>query len=374
MSARRHIGRLLRRTLAEPRYALRSLWQRLRGRLAYVRGNGRAAPPGTVRLFLTPHNRPAERANAAQAPQDLLSRKEIRQLLDDVAGFRPTIVLCGEPLLHPEFAGIVQDVKADGLRLHVVTDASLLDNVADLVVDFGMDELFVSLDGPREVHDEIRGAPGSFDRVVENLERLRQEQRERGKKTPVVNVTGAVSELGYERLPELIPIANRLGAGSLTIRHLVFQGPDTADSHRELFEGAFATTCAGGEGLVLNRLPNIDAEKMIAVRREMEGARSRADVSFRPHLSDNEIREWYGGLAFAPRLRGGRCRGPWMTGRVFADGGVGPFHALGFVAGNLRQTPFPEIWNNEAYVRFRRTLKQCGPFPLCSRCTELYPL
>ncbi len=385
MISRRNIARLARKALADPGYAIRAFRQRWRGHRSYRRGDGWSALPETVSLFLTFQCNLRCRmcgqwgpAGAAKGypPETLksrLSREEVRCLLDDVTPSRPNITLFGgEPMLHPEFAGIVEDVKAAGLRCNVITNATLLERFAEPLVTLGLDEIIFSLDGPREVHDDIRGAPGTFDKAMAGFEKLLAAKREGRVKRPKINLTSVVYESGYERLPELIPIAERLGADSLTVHHLIFLDRETYDRQNAFCEREFGTRCFDWEGFIVDELPAVDPAKLIAIKDEMARARASADVSFYPNLTDDEIRAWYGGFEFDPRSYSGRCESPWMAATVFPDGGVRPCHSMNFIAGNIREARFTEIWNNDAYRRYRRTVKRCGRFPICSRCTELY--
>jgi len=382
MIPRRNIARLARKALADPGYAARAFVQRLRCALSYRRNDGRSAPPETITLFLTFRcnlrcrmcGQWGPAGSAKGYPPEMLrsrlSRQDVAGLLAEVRRFRPNITLFGgEPMLHPEFAEIVSDVKAAGLRCNVVTNATLLERFAGPLAAAGLDEIIFSLDGPREVHDDVRGVPGTFDRAMRGFERLRAARRGR---RPKVNVTSVAFESAYERLPELLPVAEALGADSLTVHHLIFYDRETYERHNAFFEETFGTRCYDWEGFVVERLPAIDPERLIAVRDRMLSARSPVAVSFYPNLTDDEIREWYGGLAFEPKSYSGRCKGPWMAAYIFPDGGVRPFHSMPFVAGNVRDAPFRAIWNNDAYRRYRRTVKARGRFPICSRCTELY--
>ena len=385
MISRRNIARLFRKALSDPGYAVRAFRQRLRGYVSYLRGDGRSAPPETVSLFLTfrcnlrcrmcgqwgPNG--SAKGYSREMLESRLSRAEIGRLLEDLRRSRPNITLFGgEPLLHPEFAGIVADVKAAGLRCNVITNAVLLERFAEPLVAAGLDEIIFSLDGPREVHDAVRGVPGTFDRAMAGFEALRAAKARAGRSRPRVNVTSVCFESSYLRLPELIPIAESLGADSLTVHHLIFYDRATYDRHNAEFERIFGTRCYDWEGFVVDELPGVDAEEVIRVRDEMRAARTRLAVSFYPNLTDEEIRTWYGGFGFRPTSYACRCKSPWMVAYVFPDGGVRPFHSMNFVAGTIREASFGEIWNNEAYRGYRRKVREIGTFPVCSRCTELY--
>jgi MoaA/NifB/PqqE/SkfB family radical SAM enzyme len=238
MISRRNIARLCRKALADPAYAIRAFRQRWRAHRSYRRSDGWSAPPETVGLFLTFRCNlrcrmcgqwgPAGSAKG-YPPETLksrLSRGEIRALLDDVRSFRPAITLFGgEPMLHPEFTGIVEDMRAAGLRCNVITDATLLERFAETLVTLGLNEIIFSLDGPREVHDEIRDAPGTFDKAMAGFDVLLAAKRARRVRRPRIDLTSVVFESGCDRLPELIPIAEQLGADSLTVHHLILLRP-----------------------------------------------------------------------------------------------------------------------------------------------------
>jgi len=79
----------------------------------------------------------------------------------------------GEPLLHPRFLDMVRLAKARGLRAEVTTNALLLDDeMAGGLLQAGLDQLVVSIDGASaEAFGRVRSG-ASLDKVVENVRRL----------------------------------------------------------------------------------------------------------------------------------------------------------------------------------------------------------
>lgn len=103
-----------------------------------------------------------------------LAREKVQRI---VAGLRSewgdfSLTLTGgEPTLHPEFGGVVDDVVALGLRYKVVTNGWHFDRVIDPLVRTRerLSSVSFSLDGAtREAHDSWRGK-GSFDRVMKAI-------------------------------------------------------------------------------------------------------------------------------------------------------------------------------------------------------------
>ncbi len=78
----------------------------------------------------------------------------------------------GEPLIHPHFKHIVSLLRDYGVSISIVTNATVVsDETASFL--YRNDVLtYVSLDGPREIHDLIRGR-GVYDKVVNSVEKLK---------------------------------------------------------------------------------------------------------------------------------------------------------------------------------------------------------
>ena len=77
----------------------------------------------------------------------------------------------GEPTLDPELAARIRLAKQHIPYVHVVTNGmSLATGRADELVDAGLAELSVSVDGMEEDHDRIRGVPGAFRRTMAGID------------------------------------------------------------------------------------------------------------------------------------------------------------------------------------------------------------
>ena len=80
----------------------------------------------------------------------------------------------GEPLLHPSFFPLARKIREKDLRLGVLSNGTLIDDkTAEALSELRPVFVQVSLDGPEEIHDRIRGA-GSFARAVEGIDLLKK--------------------------------------------------------------------------------------------------------------------------------------------------------------------------------------------------------
>jgi MoaA/NifB/PqqE/SkfB family radical SAM enzyme len=121
-------------------------------------------------------------------PDRELSIGEIREFARKNPHFRWISLTGGEPFLRGDIVEIAEAFMKGSRGLYMLTIPTNSLSSLDLllkriggILDLGVPRLVitVSLDGYRELHDEIRGVPGSFDRAVALARALRGMQGER---------------------------------------------------------------------------------------------------------------------------------------------------------------------------------------------------
>jgi radical SAM protein with 4Fe4S-binding SPASM domain len=381
----RNLKRNLAKSVTQPGYALKALRQRLLSYLTYRIHDGRSYYPETVDLFLT------YRCNLRckmcgqwgvagtskdMSPEELkseLSLDEIYKIINDIKTFKPNVTLFGgEPLMYSNWEKVVSRIKQEGMRCNMITNGILLEKYANSIIDLEVDEIIFSLDGPREVHDEVRGAKGTFDRASRGLKLIRDIKRKSGTNKPVVSISSTIFEINYKRLDELISIAEELTASTITFHHLIFLSQERYNQHNNIFKGYYGMVCNDWKGFVRDSLPDIDVDFLIRKMEDIKKRDSKVKIAFYPNFTDEEIRRYYTEFDFVSSSYGKRCLSPWMVSYIFPDGSVRPCQSLNFSAGNVRDSTFSRIWNNEKYMRFRKITKKERKYPVCTRCTELY--
>jgi radical SAM protein with 4Fe4S-binding SPASM domain len=114
-------------------------------------------------------------------------------------GFREHImnISGGEPTLRPDLPEIIREVRKNGAEPLLLTNGLLFDRgLAEKLKEAGCDALQISLEGPEDVNDSIRGK-GTFRRVMKAIE-LAEELGFR------VSVSVTVSKANFGRLRELL--------------------------------------------------------------------------------------------------------------------------------------------------------------------------
>jgi MoaA/NifB/PqqE/SkfB family radical SAM enzyme len=382
----KNLGRVMSKAIKSPGFAIHSFYRRFLSYLTYRFGNGYSAPPETISFFLTykcnlrckmcgqwgEHGVFKDYSRGVLNTH--LSLDTIKEVLNDVRKFNPTITLFGgEPMLYDGWIDILREAKEKGMRCNMVTNAVFLSRYAEEVVRYGLDEIIFSLDGPREIHDRVRGVEGTFDRAMTGFKSLKEIKKKEGKDRPYVTVNSTINELNYDCLDEIVKIAEEIDAYHLNIHHLLFLDRDTCDRNNSFFKREFGEPSPDWYGFVWDKLPPVDVDLLLKDMDRIRGLKSKVQVSFYPNFTEEEIREYYTGWEFESKSYTNRCISPWMVAYIFPDGAVKPYHTMNYVPGNVNEQPFTRIWNNGRYRKFRRVLKKRKRFEVCSKgCTELY--
>jgi MoaA/NifB/PqqE/SkfB family radical SAM enzyme len=150
-------------------------------------------------------------ASVRDEPGDLEMLDELVRLRDR-HGIVSILWMGGEPLLR-------QKLLREGIRLFPRN--TIITNGTVPLVDFGRDVLYVvSLDGPEDLNDALRGK-GTFRRVLRTLDRMPADFSSR------LQVQCVVTRRNQHRLEELVDAVRRTRVGWLTFSFYVPQAHDT---------------------------------------------------------------------------------------------------------------------------------------------------
>ena len=295
-------------------------------------------------------------------------------LLDQVAPFRPWLyVTGGEPLIYHDFQGFVQEARRRGLSVQIQTNGTLLASVAEFLVQAGVVAVSISLDGPPEVHDSIRGVKGAYGKSAAGAAALVAARCKYHSPTPILALNCTISKGNLEFLPEVVSQAIELQADTLQLQHTMFNSPEKVARHNAFFTPArvqglgldmvFPSICEGEyyqSEIGPEDLPRLKS----GLRRARVLAKDRIKLLSMPNLPDELLDPYYLDLDY-PFLEG--CDFFWKTFRISPEGTYSP--CLNFKIGNIAQEPFAEIWNGPK-MRVLRQLFTQHLFPGCVRCCQ----
>jgi radical SAM protein with 4Fe4S-binding SPASM domain len=265
-----------------------------------------------------------------EEPVDELDREQLLRVLDNFEAFlgemgrKGRVMLSGgEPLLSPHFFDLAEACRAKSLPVRVLTNGTLIDtDTARKLAETGVQAVQVSIEGPRRVHERVRGT-GSYDPAIEGMRALREAGLE---------VTLAYT-LTAENRDNLATVA-RIAAGYADRFHVA--------RHVPIGRGAAlgARPLTGGE---------LHTSFMWLTRQRRAWSSGRGpEIPMRDPLwksllaTDAGCDECVAGCSIGYN---GVC--------VDADATVYPCRRLPITLGNALETPLAELWRHPALERLR---------------------
>jgi len=309
-------------------------------------------------LILFPHNR----CNCRCVMCDIWRIKQVREItVDDLQAHvesmrelqvRRVVFSGGEPQMHSDLAALCRLLRADGVRLTLLTAGLLLEAQAATIAKT-MDDVIVSLDGPPEIHNQIRRVHGAFEtleRGVCSLREIRPQIEIRGRAT--------VQKANCAHLRAIVAAARQLGLNSVSFL--------AADVTSEAFNrpGGWPTKRQGTVALGPEGIAALEQETELLIEQHREAIESGFVVESAEKLR-RIVRHFRVQLGELPPAAP-TCNAPWVSAVIEADGAVRPcfFHQP---IGNIHEKALAEIVNGDRAVEFRRQL-DIPSNPVCQRC------
>lgn len=291
------------------------------------------------------------RASARDIPyENELSTAECISILDNIETFaKPIVILTGgEPLLRPDVFDLAAYGNARGFRMTMAVNGTLLTaEKARRMVECGIQRISISIDGATAAsHDAFRQVSGAFEGALRGMENARTMGLE-------FQINTTITRQNHHELAAIQELAVRLGA----VAHHIFllvpmgRGRDIADEaiDAEQYEKTLHWFYEQRDKVPL-QLKATCAPHYYRILRQRAKEDGR-EVNFQSFGLDAVTRGCLGGVGF-----------------VFIShvGDVQPCGYLEVKAGNVRETPFREIWEkSEVFTRLRNFKDYKGKCGAC---------
>jgi MoaA/NifB/PqqE/SkfB family radical SAM enzyme len=182
----------------------RKLTRKLQGGLAVLQTRflGRRRPAVVGWIVTRRCNYQCRYCRVWESPDELDTPKAL-DLLDQITD-AGTLVLGftgGEPLVREDFGELVARALHRGLAVTLSTNGALVPDRIDELT--GVDLISISLEGPKDVQDAIRGT-GAFERAIAAVEIARSRDLD-------VELSVTINSSNVHRIPETLELASALG-------------------------------------------------------------------------------------------------------------------------------------------------------------------
>jgi Fe-coproporphyrin III synthase len=265
-----------------------------------------------------------------------------------------------EPLIYPHLEETLHYAQQQELFTAITTNALNLPQKAEILAKNGLNELFISLDGPQEIHNATRGHKSSFQRALDGIEKLL------ALRTIPVSVFCVITEWNIGYLQDFLNELSHLPLQHVGFLHANFVSEDNAFQHNLLFGNRFSATSSNIEEV------NFSAYDLPLLEQELQEIKNKQypfPVSIHPAIvSLDDLERYY----HRPQEKVGKtCLDVFHNLMIKSDGSVIPAHGRCYnvSVGNIYTESLKEIWNATGMKELRKTLQQNGGLlPACTRC------
>lgn len=233
----------------------------------------------------------------------------------------------GEPLLNNDLPEIISFAKSKNLFVNVSTNSSFLNkDISKKIIDSGLDELIISLDGAsKETYKNYRKG-GDFEKIIDSIKFLTSYKKKIKKLTPYIKLQFIIMKYNEHEIEKIKILSKKLG-----VDELIFKTVGIMDySLKE------------------------DIKKYLPINKKYSRySLEEGSVKSKNNLSNN-------------------CDFIWNEIVINWDGTVVPCcfdMNNSHVLGNSLNQSIKEIWKGEKYKQFRESiLKNKKSIPLCKNC------
>jgi radical SAM protein with 4Fe4S-binding SPASM domain len=294
-----------------------------------------------------------------EADRNELSFKEIQNVLGEVQEtlrewakmydiiFSPSFnITGGEPFLRSDLLQTIEEIRKKEIDIYILSNGTLIDKIkADAISRLGVKGVQVSIEGPENIHDRIRGN-GSFTMAMEGVEHL----LDSGIKV-TLNVT--LSDLNADYVRKLVSLADAAGVQRLGFSRLVPCGRG-----RQLFQSMMETRKVKEiyQELLSLHVEGLEIVTGDPVASQMD-MKTNADMGY---TACSGCAAGISGLTLRP------------------DGTINPCRRLDIPIGNIKSDSLREVWATSEVLnslrdksKYRGKCGRCSRWAVCRGCRAI---
>ena len=304
------------------------------------------------------------------APKQKMQLADWKRLADELAdhGVGGVLLRGGEPFLYPHIIELLEHITGRGLFVPMDTNGTQLEKYAADIVRLGKIHLTISVDGPEEIHDEVRGVKGCFRKIREGVARLNELEQKAGVEISKA-ICFVISPYSVKGLGAMPDVARSLSIKTIAIVPYYYVPDDAGREYERVLKEELGCPAFSWCGFRHDASGVDFKEFMEQYRRYQAGLNGITSFPYMP-FSEDEYRAWFADAVTPAGLQ--RCRNCEKLLDIQPSGEANfcidfPDYSIG----NAREATIESLWNNGRAERFRLYRRE-QPLPVCHRCGAKY--
>ncbi len=304
--------------------------------------------------------------NSKMVPVKNLELEKWKSLVDELVENNVTSVLLrgGEPFLFRGIMELVNYINSKKIFISIDTNGTLLHKYADELVQLGNIHLTISIDGPDEIHDEIREVKDCFSTIKKNIQLLREAEIRHNKKIST-SLTFTITEDNYQYLGQMPNIARSLAIPTITIVPCYWILKQAGELYQQEMKEFFNCYPFSWKGFHHDD-HQVDGEVLVKeLRKYHENLKEIKNFPYM-ELTTEQYRQWF--ADYHTQIGPPHCPNVNRLLDIQPNGNANfcvdfPDYSIG----NVREYTIKELWNSERAIKFR-AYRNSKPLSVCMRC------
>jgi radical SAM protein with 4Fe4S-binding SPASM domain len=303
----------------------------------------------------------------------------VKKVITDCSPGRPYFGLFGgEPLMYPWINEVLGTIRNLGLSVDIPTNGTLIEPLAEMLVETMPRRLWISLDGPPRINDQQRGK-GVYEKVSNGIEKLFEVRQRKGRELPKIGVTIIVTPFNYLYIEDLFfKCLDMSKIDHMSIEFQLYATPKQCEEYEAILRREFGVSnapCAKGIIWDVADFASIDILELMKQILRVKQYCHQNNIYFLTYpktIQEGNLRsfltaDWQNMLD-----KRERCSFPWIYTEINAKGDVSPCHTFyDLTHGNVYEQGILDIWNGPQYNKYRSYMRK-NLFPICTACSRYY--
>jgi len=271
-------------------------------------------------------------------------------------GVRRVVLSGGEALLHSRLWDMCRALRDADIGITILSTGILLRRHAENIVRY-CDDVVVSLDGPREIHDGIRRIPGAFDKLSDGIRAVRAADA-----SGSVHISGrsVVQLANYRQLRATVAAAHETGLDRISF--LAVDVSSDAFNRPDGWQPAqIARTALAVEDLVV-LMAELDA-----LEQDNRADFESGFIAESPLKLRRRLYQYFSALLGSGDFHPIECNAPWVSTLIETDGTVRPCFFQPPLGNILDSGSLDAVLNSESAIAWRSGL-DTHRNEICRKC------
>lgn len=285
-----------------------------------------------------------------------LTLELVRDIAVEAKDFGVTLAVFsgGEPLLHPDIIDMCSVFRQFNIPVTVLTNGLLLEKWAERLISVS-NEIIISLDGPREVHDDIRGIPGAFDRIHSGVNAIRANSDQ-------IKISGrcTVQKRNLSELRRTVAAAHTLGLEKISFL--------AVSADQQQFKQQSQT---GQQEDLLPSIQDLAALKteLTFLAEEYAADYETGFIAESPEKHHRRLYQYFKALHHQGELPSVYCNAAWFSAVIESSGDVRACFFTEIIGNVITDGGLKRVLTSEAALNLRNSIRK-NQIKQCSHCVS----